>query len=156
MASGRLGIVPIRHHLRDSIAACPSAGQAVEPKEHAVNSLIPERLDAFLDTSDEGPITMLNLLRFKADGGRQRYAEYLAMAGPIVARLGAEIVFAGDSLPALAAEEGQAWDAVALVRYPNRRAFGDLINDADYAVAHTVGRSALEEAVLQPLKSMAR
>lgn len=121
-----------------------------------MNSLIPERLDAFLAAPDDGPITMLNLLRFKADGGRERYAEYLAMADPIVSRLGAEIIFAGDGLAALAAEEGQAWDAVALVRYPNRQAFADLIDDADYAAAHSVARSALEEAVLQPLKSMAR
>ena len=81
-----------------------------------MNSLIPGRLDAFLADDDDNPVVMLNLLRFRADGGRKRYAEYLAMAGPIVARHGAEIAFAGDGLAALAAEKGQAWDAVALVR----------------------------------------
>lgn len=119
-----------------------------------MNSLIPERLEAFLAATDDGPIVMLNLLRFKPDGGRERYVEYLTMAGPIVARHGAEIMFAGDGLPALAAEEGQAWDAVALVRYPNRRAFVALISDAEYAVADPVRHAALEEAVLQPLAPM--
>lgn len=120
-----------------------------------MNTLKPERLSAFLEEPDSGPIVMLNLLRFKPDGGRERYAEYLSMAAPIVARHGAEIAFAGDGLPALAAKEGQSWDAVALVRYPSRRAFADLIGDADYAVADPVRRSALEEAVLQPLVPMA-
>ncbi len=67
-------------------------------------------IDRFLAEDDEQPVVMLNLLRFKPDGGRQRYLDYLAMAGPIVARYGAEIVFAGDGATALCAEPGQSWD----------------------------------------------
>lgn len=121
-----------------------------------MNTLNPERLAAFLAQADDRPVVMLNLLRFRSDGGRERYAKYLSMAAPIVARHGAEITFAGDALPALAAEEGQSWDAVALVRYPSRRAFADLIGDADYALADPVRISALEEAVLQPLAPLAQ
>lgn len=121
-----------------------------------MNSLLPDRLDAFLAEPDDGPVVMLNLLRFKPDGGRERYLEYLAMAGPIVARHGAEISFVGDTLPALAAEDGQAWDSVALVRYPSRHAFANLVRDADYAVADPIRRSALEDAVLQPVLPITR
>jgi uncharacterized protein (DUF1330 family) len=117
-------------------------------------TLIPENFDAFLADDDGQPVVMLNLLRFKPEGGRDRYREYLAMAGPIVARYGAEISFAGDGLTALAAEAGQSWDAVGLVRYPNRRAFADMIADPEYAKANPLRMEALEEAVLQPVSPM--
>jgi uncharacterized protein (DUF1330 family) len=97
---------------------------------------------------------MLNLLRFQPEGGRDRYAEYLAVAGPLVGRYGAEIVYVGDGLPALSAEDGQAWDAVALVRYPTRRAFADMIEDPDYhPKAGPMRQAALLEAVLQPIQT---
>lgn len=115
----------------------------------------PADIDVFLAEDDGEPIVMLNLLRFKADGGRQRYLDYLAMAGPIVARYGAEILFVGDGATALCAEPGQSWDAVALVRYPNRSSFVEMIADPAYAVADPIRMSALEEAVLQPIRAMA-
>ncbi|WP_368517969.1 DUF1330 domain-containing protein [Rhizobium sp.] len=114
----------------------------------------PADIDVFLAEDDGQPVVMLNLLRFKADGGRQRYLDYLAMAGPIVARYGAEILFAGDGATALCAEPGQSWDAVALVRYPKRSTFVDMIADPAYAVADPIRMSALEEAVLQPISAM--
>ena len=70
-------------------------------------TLIPDQFERFLEEDDGQPIVMLNLLRFHADGGRERYADYLAAAGPLVARYGAEIVTVGDGLPALSAENGR-------------------------------------------------
>ena len=117
-------------------------------------SLTPADLDRFLSEDNGRPIVMLNLLRFRPDGGRDRYLEYLNMAGPLVARYGAEIVFAGDGVTALAAEPGQAWDAIALVKYPTRRAFANMVADPGYQAADPVRMSALAEAVLQPVLSM--
>jgi uncharacterized protein (DUF1330 family) len=117
-------------------------------------TLIEDAFESFLNDDDGQPVVMLNLLRFRQDGGRERYAEYLAVATPIVARFGAEIVYVGNGLPALSAEPGQAWDAVALVRYPNRRAFADMAMDADYRdKAAPMREAALAEAVLQPLET---
>lgn len=116
-------------------------------------TLIEDAFESFLNDDDGQPIVMLNLLRFREDGGRERYTEYLAVATPIVARFGAEIVYVGNGLPALSAEPGQAWDAVALVRYPNRRAFADMAMNADYREkAAPMREAALAEAVLQPLQ----
>ncbi len=118
-------------------------------------TLIEDALEQLLNEDDGQPIVMLNLLRFREGGGRERYAEYLTVASPIIARFGAEIVYVGDGLPALSAEPGQAWDAVALVRYPNRRAFGDMAMDADYRdTAAPMREAALAEAVLQPLQTV--
>jgi len=113
-----------------------------------------DNIDRFLAEDDDQPVVMLNLLRFQASGGKQRYIDYLAMAGPIVARYGAEILFAGDGATALCAEPGQSWDAVALVRYPKRAAFVEMIADPAYAVADRIRISALEEALLQPVSNM--
>ena len=115
----------------------------------------PGELDRFIAEDDGTPVVMLNLLRFRPDGGRERYREYLSMAGPLAARYGAEIVYAGDGSTPLAAEPGQDWDAVAVVRYPTRRAFADMVADPDYQEADPVRLSALVEAVLQPVRPMA-
>lgn len=117
-------------------------------------SFTPADLNRFLAEDNGEPVVMLNLVRFRPDGGRQRYLEYLTMAGPLVARYGAEILYAGDGATALAAEPGQAWDAVALVRYPTRRAFADMIADPDYELADPIRLSALVEAVLQPVRTL--
>ena len=71
-------------------------------------TLIEDELTRFMAEDDGRPIVMLNLLRFRPDGGQERYAAYLEVAGPIVARFGAEIIFVGDGSPALFAEHGQA------------------------------------------------
>lgn len=114
----------------------------------------PADLDRFMAEDDGTPVVMLNLLRFKPDGGRDRFLEYLGMAGALVARYGAEMVYTGDGLTPLAAEPGQDWDMVALVRYPSRRAFADMVADPDYHRADPVRLSALVEAVLQPIRTM--
>ena len=114
----------------------------------------PSDIERFLAEDDGAAVVMLNLLRFHPDGGRERYFEYVKLASPLVARYGAEILYAGDGGRALAAEPGQAWDNVALVRYPSRRAFADMIADPDYEKADPVRLSALTEAVLQPTRSL--
>ncbi len=111
----------------------------------------PADLDRFLSDHSNRSVVMLNLLRFKPDGGRERYQQYLAMAGPLVGRYGAELIFMGEGGTALAAAPGQAWDAVALVRYPSGQAFANMLADPDYQMADTIRISALIEAVLQPI-----
>jgi uncharacterized protein (DUF1330 family) len=108
-------------------------------------------LTRFLDGED-GPVVMLNLLRFREDGGRERYLEYARATAAVLARVGGEVVYAGDGETALVAEDGQAWDAVLCVRYPGRRAFGEMVADPDYRQLARLRADALEEAVLQPTR----
>jgi len=104
----------------------------------------------FLAAEDDGPVVMLNLLRF-ADGGRERYAEYArAFRATFAPRYGVEVLYAGDGLPALVAEPGQQWDAVLVVRYPSRSAFSRMVADPEYQQITHLRSSALQEAVLQP------
>ena len=117
---------------------------AVDPKG--------QDLAAFLASDSDEPVVMLNLLRF-ADGGRELYRQYSqAFAATFAPRYGVEVVYAGDGGPALVAEDGQQWDAVLLVRYPNRKTFSAMVADPEYQQITHLRSQALSEAVLQPTR----
>ena len=106
-------------------------------------------LKRFLAEDTGGPVVMLNLLRFRADGGRAQYEQYVDHFRTTSAAHGAEVLYVGDGSTALVAEAGQDWDAVLLVRYPSRQAFSDMVRDPEYAVGTHLRSGALIEAVLQ-------
>jgi len=106
-------------------------------------------LKRYLAEDPGGPVVMLNLLRFKPDGGRERYQEYVEHFRRTARPYGAEVVYVGDGSTAVIAEPGQAWDAVLLVRYPSRQSFTDMIRDPEYQEGTYLRTEALEEAVLQ-------
>ena len=70
--------------------------------------------------------------------------------------VGVELLYAGDGATALVAEDGQAWDAVLLVRYSSRRAFGEMVADPAYHRIAELRRRALAAAVLQPTRPWSR
>ena len=107
-------------------------------------------LKDFIESDDGEPVVMLNLLRFK-EGGRESYGEYAAaVAERFLPRVGGEVLYAGDGRTALVAEDGQAWDAVLIVKYPSRAAFSRMVADPEYQEVTRLRTEALEEAVLQP------
>ncbi|WP_432138147.1 MULTISPECIES: DUF1330 domain-containing protein [unclassified Streptomyces] len=97
-----------------------------------------------------GPVVMLNLLRFAPDGraSYQEYARHLEQT--FLPRYGGQVLYAGSGDSALVAEDGQAWDAVILVRYPSREAFSRMVADPEYRAVTELRTRALTEAVLQP------
>lgn len=103
---------------------------------------------AFSSKLDEGPVQMLNLLSFKPDGGRERYAAYGAAVAPLLERVGGRPLFASEASTALIGDG--SWDLVLLVEYPTRQAFIDMISSPDYqAIAH-LRTEALERSELHP------
>jgi uncharacterized protein (DUF1330 family) len=114
---------------------------AVDPRGADLKRLLAE--------DDGGPLVMLNLLRF-AEGKRSQYDEYVRLfAATFLERYGAELIYYGESSTVLAAEPGQTWDAVVLVRYPNRQAFTRMVADPEYHAISHLRSEALSEAVLQ-------
>nr|WP_205538902.1 DUF1330 domain-containing protein [Mycobacterium kyogaense] len=107
-------------------------------------------LDPYLG-EDGGPVVMLNLLRFRPDGGRDTYLEYIAAfeSTGVQTKYGVDVLYVGSGGVALSAEPGQDWDMVALVRYPSRQHFVDMINDPEYQRFEHLRADALVEAVLQ-------
>ena len=109
-----------------------------------------QELAAFAAATPDEPVIMLNLLRF-TDGGRKLYQQYARRFGEVIApRYGITVVYAGDGESPLVAEAGQEWDAVLLVRYPDRRTFGQMVADPEYQQISHLRTDALIEAVLQP------
>jgi uncharacterized protein (DUF1330 family) len=117
----------------------------------------PERLNqegfaAFAARAGEdSPVVMLNLLRFKLDGGRERYAEYGAAVTPLLEKAGGRAVFLGESaLPLLG--DGR-WDSILLVEYPTRQAFLEMIASAEYQAIGHLRTEALEHGELHPMSA---
>ena len=107
-------------------------------------------LDLLLAEDPGGPVVMLNLLRFRPDGGRETYQRYVDALGPVTARYGLQIDYMGDGGSPLVADDGQIWDMVLLVRYPGRQAFVDMVRDPEYQEVARLRTDALVAAVLQP------
>lgn len=115
------------------------------------------RLRAWAEADDGAPALMLNLMRYRgqltsvdpAEPGDTPQAlneRYEALVRPIILRHGGYPILGGFvpgeallSLPGL-----ERWDRVAVVRYPNRRAFLDMISDPDYAGLESMKTRAME------------
>ena len=89
---------------------------------------------------------MLNALWFKEDGGAEKYAEYMAAAGPFVAKHGGK---GGDAYIPVAAMIGKIDpDLFFIVEWPNDKAFTTFLADPGYqAVSHLRGE-AIEDSIL--------
>ncbi len=92
------------------------------------------------------PFVMLNLLKFKKDGGREAYFRYIAESGPFVEGVGAKVIYFGKANELLNGTE--SWDIVMLVQYPSRKAFLEMANNPDYIKVHQNREDGLERAVL--------
>lgn len=106
-----------------------------------------ERFRAFREMERDGPVHMLNLLRFRDraaydDGteatGAEAYAAYARDSGPILARLGGRQVWLGTPELTLIGPEAERWDLAFIAEYPSVAAFVAMLRDPDYrrAVRH--------------------
>ncbi len=96
--------------------------------------------------TNEGPFVMLNLLKFKNEGGRGAYFRYIKESGPFVENVGGKLLYFGKAKELLNGIE--TWDIVMLVQYPSRKAFLKMANNPDYLKVHSFREEALERAVL--------
>ncbi|GMQ80202.1 MAG: DUF1330 domain-containing protein [Planctomycetia bacterium] len=105
-----------------------------------------EQFSQFTALPDNGPIVMVNLLRFKPDGGAASYARYSQVARALVEQHGGRIVYDGRAGMTLIG--GESWHRVILVEYPSRQAFLDMVTSAEFqAVVHD-RTEALEDSRL--------
>ena len=108
-----------------------------------INAMSPteEQMKAFLALPDS-PVVMVNLLKFKADGGAEEYAKYGAAIQPCLAKVGAKLLFSGQALSCLIGDGD--WDMVALMQYPNPGALIEMVNTEEYQAAHVHREAGLE------------
>jgi len=119
-----------------SLAGTSAAADADKAPSASINALLPtpEQMQAFLRLPDETPIVMVNLLKFKPNGGEAEYAKYAAAVEPILKKLGAKILFAGKAQFCLIGHAD--WDMVALVQYPRKKVLFEMAMSPEYQAIH--------------------
>ena len=98
----------------------------------------PEQVDALVQSRHEGPVQMINLLRFKPDGGQASYARYVEAVQPHLEAVGAfAVAHSATRQVVIGDEERPWWDAILTVEYPSVQAFVSMVTSEGYqAIAH--------------------
>lgn len=115
-----------------------------------------EQFIALASAPDERPVVMINLLKFKAPAetgvasdGAASYNQYGDMVRPMVEKQGGKLLWMGRVDQVLIGDaDADAWDAAALVQYPSRKAFIEMVTSKDYTDAHHHRDEGLERTVL--------
>ncbi|MDG2461791.1 MAG: DUF1330 domain-containing protein [Luminiphilus sp.] len=98
----------------------------------------PEQIEGFLAPGAEGPIFMVNLLKFKdhaeyEDGrktqltGREAYQIYAGGVAKVITQVGGKLIFGADVARLMLGEVEDLWDQVAIAMYPSRTAMFEMI-----------------------------
>ena len=120
----------------------------------------PFELEALRKHPDEGPVTMVNLLKFRdesLDGngsGRDAYNRYAAVAVQLIEERGGRVIWVG-SVDHLALHEGgdAEWDVAQLVFYPSRASFIDMVTSPAYLQANQQRTNGTEKHVILATKT---
>ncbi len=121
-----------------------------------VNEVMPtsrERIEEMMQPGPDGPVYMVNLLRFKdraeyEDGretqltGEEAYQIYGRGVAELLPRYGGELTFAADVTFLALGQVEDLWDEVAIARYPNRPALLEMSTSDEWralAVHRTAG-----------------
>ncbi len=121
-----------------------SAAQATEVPNINAMGPTPEQMQAFV-ALPEGPIVMVNLLKFKPNGGREEYAKYGEKIQPILASIGARVLFTSEAKVCLIGNAD--WDQISLVEYPDRMALPKMAQSEEYQAIHHHREAGLEGQV---------
>ena len=114
-----------------------------------------EQINGFLENPQIGPISMVNLLKYKEnaiydDGrdtnlsGEEAYGLYAAEVINLVEKYGGEFLFAGKVNRLMLGEVEEMWDSIAIAKYPNRKAMFEMTMDPEYQKIHVHRDAGLE------------
>ena len=111
---------------------------------HVENSVYPneDQIKGFAEPGPDGPIYMVNLLKFKEkaeyeDGresnltGEQAYMLYGAGVSKLLKQFGGAALFSANVERLMLGEVEQLWDKVAIAMYPSRAAMMQMMQSAD-------------------------
>ena len=120
-----------------------------------INRVAPNeaQMRGFMEPGHDGPIYMLNLLKYKEkaeyeDGretdltGAEAYAIYSTEVVEHLAKVGGAPMFSATVERLMLGEVEELWDTVAIAMYPSRKAMMEMISSPDYqasAVHRTAG-----------------
>ncbi len=122
-------------------------------------------MEAFLAADHEGPVVMLNVLKFKdratgeassGGSGSDAYARYGADVTKLVEATGGRILYFGPVISTLIGTDDDDYDAVALVEYPSRDAFIEMASSQSYSEVAKNRSAGLAYQLLLPTRPTAR
>lgn len=100
---------------------------------------------------DDGPVIMVNMLKYKPDGGRKSYARYeRAIRDLLINRIGARLLSRGEVMMPVIGDED--WDDIFMVQYPSIAAFIEMQRDPEYQAAAAHRSAALDDSRLFMLR----
>lgn len=97
-----------------------------------------EQFKAFMELPIDGPLKMLNLLKFKdrveetGKTGAETYKAYLEATTPFFSKVNVKITFYGTPQFTLIGPEGLEWDKVLIVEYATKQDFVTMIKMEGY------------------------
>lgn len=108
-----------------------------------------EQFAALAARPADAPVVMVNLLKFKPEGGLQSYLQYGQEVVPHLQRVGATLRYAGGA-PSVVIGEGERpwWDVILIVEYPTPQAFLDMVTTQEYAKVHEHRAAGLDRGDL--------
>ena len=125
----------------------------------------PKQIEQMMEKGPDGPIFMINLLKFKdkaeyADGretdltGREAYGLYGRAVAGILPKFGGSVFFFADTTFLSLGQVEEMWDEVAVAAYPNRGALLKMSSSEEWQAASVHRSAGLEgqlniETVLQ-------
>jgi uncharacterized protein (DUF1330 family) len=113
-----------------------------------------DQFKALLAAPDDGPVVMLNLLKFKeraasgAGSGGEAYRRYGDAAVEMIEQRGGKVLWTGKAEQVLIGDPTQDWDAVLLVQYPSRAAFVEMTSSKEYDAVHEHREAGLERTIV--------
>jgi uncharacterized protein (DUF1330 family) len=108
-----------------------------------------EQFLELMNAPDEGPVVMLNLLKFKPREGASEYGKYGDAVVQMVEARGGKVLWIGKVDQTLIGDlDANDWDSIALVQYPSRKTFIEMTTSKEYDAAHEHRESGLERTVL--------
>jgi uncharacterized protein (DUF1330 family) len=109
----------------------------------------PEQLAELAARPTDVPVVMINLLQFRADGGRESYVRYAQEVAPHLQRVGGTVRYAG-AAPGVVIGDGEKpwWDAIIVVEYPSPAAFLDMVSNEEYLKVHEYRAAGLDRGDL--------
>ena len=110
----------------------------------------PEQIEELRKGPAEGPVVMVNLLRFKeqaggadeGSSGAEAYGRYGAQMIEWVTSQGGRLIWSGRVDSMVIGDTEERFDVIALVEYPSRAEFLRIVGDprvAEYSVHRTAG-----------------
>ena len=111
----------------------------------------PEQIARLRSLPQDRPVVMVNLLKFRPEGGRESYARYAGTSTRLVYDLGGSYIYHGIGLATMIG--GEEWAAIVLVEYPSLGAFFAMVASPEYRAAAPLRQEALLDSRLYAVET---